>query len=135
MSKKTSKISLSLLIILLLIINIIGFYRWQKLTDDGDIKYKKDLWTNQIWADFYSPSASGLSLEIPLINKSEFLSINEIQPHLEKHALSGQLVNEWIKRTRFTDFYVGLNISLGILVLIILLILFKKNQTPLKYEE
>ncbi|MCD1261433.1 hypothetical protein B5M42_021765 [Paenibacillus athensensis] len=101
-----------IVIFLILIVNLLGIFRWHTLSTEVDFKYKKDRWLQQIWAEFYPPNASGMAMEIPLIYRDGFSGTNEVQPYLETHALSGELVNKWMLRTRMTDLYVGVNVVL-----------------------
>lgn len=94
-----------------------GFLRWDNLDSSGDISYKYDRWAGQKWVEFYPPlAASSNSMEFPLIYRDE-INQNDIDKYLGKQALSGELVNKWIERTKLTDGYIGL-LLLNILVVI-----------------
>ncbi|WP_440117679.1 hypothetical protein [Paenibacillus sp. QZ-Y1] len=104
-------------VITLCILLILGFLRWDNLESSGDISYKYDRWAGQKWVEFYPPlAASSNSMEFPLIYMDE-IHQNDINKYLGKQALSGELVNKWIERTKLTDGYVGL-LLLNILVII-----------------
>ncbi|MDT9722807.1 hypothetical protein QVE09_28330 [Paenibacillus sp. ClWae2A] len=104
-------------VITLCILVILGFLRWDTLDSSGDISYKYDRWAGQKWVDFYPPlAASSNSMEFPLIYIDE-IDQNDIDKYLGKQALSGELVNKWIERTKLTDGYIGL-LLLNILVVI-----------------
>jgi len=93
--------------------------RWDYLESEssGDFKYKYDRWTGQKWVEFYPPLAfSPNSMEFPLIYIDE-IQPNDINNYLTKQALSGEMVNKWIERTKFTDGYLGL-LLLNIIVTI-----------------
>ncbi len=127
MKNKKIIISISTLCILL----IFGFMRWDNLGSESsaDFKYKYDRWTGQKWVEFYPPLASSNSMEFPLIYIDE-IHPNDINNYLAKQALSGELVNKWIERTKFTDGYSGL-ILLNIAIIIysfITLFIFKHNK-------
>jgi hypothetical protein len=103
----------------LCILLLFGFIRWDYLESEssGDFKYKYDRWTGQKWVEFYPPLAfSPNSMEFPLIYIDE-IHPNDINKYLAKQALSGELVNKWIERTKFTDGYLGL-LLLNIIVTI-----------------
>jgi hypothetical protein len=53
-------------------------------------------------------------MEFPLIYRDE-INQNDIDKYLGKQALSGELVNKWIERTKLTDGYIG-QLLLNILV-------------------
>ncbi|MCW3792907.1 hypothetical protein OM416_15050 [Paenibacillus sp. LS1] len=55
-------------------------------------------------------------MEFPLIYMDE-MHQNDINKYLEKQALTGELVNKWIERTKLTDGYIGL-LLLNILAVI-----------------
>ena len=103
----------------LCILLLFGFMRWDYLESEssGDFKYKYDRWTGQKWVEFYPPLAfSPNSMEFPLIYIDE-IQPNDINNYLTKQALSGEMVNKWIERTKFTDGYLGL-LLLNIIVTI-----------------
>ncbi|WP_017689838.1 hypothetical protein [Paenibacillus sp. PAMC 26794] len=113
---KNKKIIIS--VVTLCILLILGFLRWDNLESEPSVnfEYKYDRWTGQKWVDFYPPLASSNSMEFPLIYIDE-ISQDDINKYLGKHALSGELVNKWIERTKFTDGYLGL-LFMNIIVLI-----------------
>ncbi|KLU53414.1 hypothetical protein EL84_14055 [Paenibacillus sp. VT-400] len=101
----------------LCILLIFGFLRWGHLESSADLHYKYDRWAGQKWVEFYPPlAASSNSMEFPLIYRDEIYQ-NDIDKYLGKQALSGELVNKWIERTKLTDGYIGL-LLLNILVVI-----------------
>lgn len=104
-------------VITLCILVILGFLRWDSLESSADLHYKYDRWAGQKWVEFYPPlAASSNSMEFPLIYRDE-INQNDIDKYLGKQALSGELVNKWIKRTKLTDGYIGL-LLMNILVVI-----------------
>lgn len=109
--------SLIISVITLCILIVLGFLRWESLESSADSRYKYDRWTGQKWVEFYPPLAFSLnSMEFPLIHMDE-INQNDINKYIEKQALSGELVNKWIERTKLTDGYIGL-LLLNILVVI-----------------
>ncbi|WP_339303431.1 hypothetical protein [Paenibacillus sp. FSL R5-0519] len=113
---KNKKVIIS--IITLCILLILGFLRWDNLESESsvDFKYKYDRWTGQKWVDFYPPLASSNSMEFPLIYIDK-INQDDINKYLGKQALTGELVNKWIERTKFTDGYLGL-LFMNIIVII-----------------
>nr|WP_154958391.1 hypothetical protein [Paenibacillus xylanexedens] len=126
---KNKKLVLSIVTILILF--LLGFFRWDNLDSSGDINYKYDRWAGQKWVEFYPPlAASPNSIEFPLIYIDE-IHQNDINKYLEKQALTGELVNRWIKRTNLTDGYIGLlllNIMVIIYIFLKILILRDKKK-------
>ncbi|MCG7380878.1 hypothetical protein MH215_28240 [Paenibacillus sp. ACRSA] len=112
MKKKVLILSLVTLSILL----ILGNFRWVDLESSVDFRYKYDRWAGQKWVDFYPPLASTNSMEFPLIYIDE-INQDTLETYLHKQALSGELANTWVERTRITDGYVGL-LLLNILAVI-----------------
>ena len=104
-------------VITLCILILLGFLRWESPESSADLRYKYDRWTGQKWVEFYPPLGFSLhSMEFPLIHMDE-INQNNITKYIEKQALSGELVNKWIERTKLTDGYIGL-LLLNILVVI-----------------
>ncbi|OMF16585.1 hypothetical protein BK131_00885 [Paenibacillus amylolyticus] len=104
-------------VVTLCILLILGFLRWDNLESSADLHYKYDRWAGQKWVEFYPPlAASSNSMAFPLIYMDE-IHQNDINKYLEKQALTGELVNKWIERTKLTDGYIGL-LLLNILVVI-----------------
>ncbi|MEK4272712.1 hypothetical protein [Paenibacillus sp. FSL R7-0026] len=104
-------------IVTLCILIILGFLRWDNLESSADLHYKYDRWASQKWVEFYPPlAASPNSMEFPLMYMDE-IHQSDINKYLEKQALTGELVNKWIERTKLTDGYIGL-LLLNILVVI-----------------
>lgn len=104
-------------VITLCILLILGFLRWDNPESSADLRYKYDRWAGQKWVEFYPPlAASSNSMEFPLIYIDE-INQNDINKYLGKQALTGELVNKWIERTKLTDGYIGL-LLLNILVVI-----------------
>ncbi len=104
-------------IVLLILLNILGSARWDYTGPRGDITFKKDTWADELWIEFQPPFATGSPIEVPLVNKTSISTYQEIKEHMQKHALSGELANKWIERTRITDIYYGLNIVLATLII------------------
>ncbi|MBB6021125.1 hypothetical protein HNR77_002218 [Paenibacillus sp. JGP012] len=113
---KNKKIIVS--VVTLFILLILGFLRWDNLETQSSVNfnYKYDRWTGQKWVEFYLPLASSNSVEFPLIYIDE-INQNDINNYLAKQALTGELVNKWIERTKFTDGYLGL-LLMNIIVII-----------------
>lgn len=118
-------------VVILCILLILGFLRWDNLESSADFHYKYDRWAGQKWVDFYPPlAASSNSMEFPLIYMDE-IHQNDINKYLGKQALSGELVNKWIERTKLTDGYIGL------LLLNILMVFYSffKSQRAYKHKD
>jgi len=112
---KNKKLVLSIVTIFILL--LLGFLRWDNFDSSGDINYKYDRWASQKWVEFYPPlAASPNSMEFPLMYMDK-IHQSDINKYLEKQALTGELVNKWIERTKLTDGYIGL-LLLNILVVI-----------------
>lgn len=118
-------------VITLSILIILGFLRWDHLESSADLRYKYDRWAGQKWVEFYPPlAASSNSMEFPLIYMDE-IHQSDINKYLEKQALTGELVNKWIERTKLTDGYIGL------LLLNILMVIYSffKIQRAYKHKD
>ncbi|MDQ0194273.1 hypothetical protein [Paenibacillus wynnii] len=83
----------------LCILVILGNYRWERMETIGDFNYKYDRWAKQSWVEFYFPLAA-------------------ISNGMERQAMTGELVNKWIERTRLSDLHKGL-LSLNLILTIL----------------
>jgi hypothetical protein len=96
------KLMLVALTIFIIMLNILASFRWNYNSNEGDMRYKTDRWTNKVWVEFYPPLAVTPSgIEYPIINTSKFTSYTELEENVEKYAVSGYLVSEWLERMKF----------------------------------
>ncbi|RXZ79076.1 hypothetical protein EBB07_24190 [Paenibacillaceae bacterium] len=102
-----------------------GSFRWDRNELEGDFLYKVDRWTSQPWVEFYPPMAIGY-IYIPLLNRTE-LTIEEVEEYVQKYALSGWIIETWIKRTRFTDLYTA---TWVLLILLFVITLLRSRRAP-----
>jgi hypothetical protein len=122
------KITLLISIIIICSLNVLAFFRWDYNINENDMKYKTDRWTNKTWVEFYPPLAIGSPLEFPLLNNPKFDSYAQLESYVNKIAISGFLVSEWIKRVNLTYLYYGINLFLILVILILILNLRGKKK-------
>ncbi|WP_144028676.1 hypothetical protein [Paenibacillus ferrarius] len=103
------KLMLVALTILIIMLNVFASFRWNYISDDGDMRYKIDRWTNKDWVEFYPPLGITNGEEFPLINTTKLDSYAELEANVKKYALSGYLVSEWLERIKLTYLYYGIN--------------------------
>lgn len=117
------------LTILIIMLNVFASFRWNYISDDGDMRYKIDRWTNKDWVEFYPPLAITNGEEFPLINTTKFDSYAELEANVKKYALSGYLVSEWLERMKLTYLYYGINSFLIFNILLIFVIILRKRKS------
>ncbi|MDQ0899421.1 hypothetical protein [Paenibacillus sp. V4I7] len=122
------KVSLFALTIIIVLLNVLASFRWNYNNFEGDMRYKTDRWTNKDWVEFYPPLAIGSAMEFPLLN-SKFNSFPQLESHVEKIAMSGYLVSEWLKRMKLTYLYYGINSFLIIITLILLAMITRTRKS------
>lgn len=116
MRYKFSLISIFSLIILV----ILGSFRWEQREVDANFSYKYDRWAKQLWVEYNPPIGITDGIDIPILYIDK-LSNNEVESYLEKLGVTGQAVNVWVYRVRLSDAYIGLLI----LNIIVILLAFK----------
>ncbi|MFD0698140.1 hypothetical protein ACFQZT_29115 [Paenibacillus sp. GCM10027628] len=121
------KVMLFALSVIVVLLNVFASFRWDYTNFEGDMRYKTDRWTNKVWVEFYPPLAIGSAMEFPLLN-SKFNSYPQLESHVEKIAMSGYLVSEWLKRMKLTCLYYGLNSFLIIIILILLAMIARTRK-------
>jgi hypothetical protein len=132
------KMKLKCLIVILVILGMLvmlGNFRWEHLESNEEFSYKYDRWAGQTWAEYIFPLATTNGIEIPLIYVDK-ISVNEIEPYLTKHALSGVLVEKWIERTKLSDIHKGLLIadSLALLINLVYIVLELGRRKDKKFS-
>ncbi|MEC0264529.1 hypothetical protein [Paenibacillus anseongense] len=124
------KVLLFTLTTIIVLLNVLASFRWSYNNIEGDMRYKTDRWTNVVWVEFYAPLASGSAMEFPLLSNSEISSYPQLESHVEKIAMSGYLVSEWLKRMKFTYLYYGINSFLIIILLLLLAMITRTRKRP-----
>jgi hypothetical protein len=123
------KVMLIALTIIIVLLNVLASFRWDNKNFEGDMRYKTDRWTNKVWVEFYPPLASGFAMEFPLLSNSKFNSFPQLESHVEKIAMSGYLVSEWLKRMKLTYLYYGINSFLVFNILILLAMITRTRKS------
>ncbi|UQZ85545.1 hypothetical protein SK3146_04834 [Paenibacillus konkukensis] len=124
MSKR--KLLVFIFTIIIILLNLLAFFRWDYTNIKDEMRYKTDLWTNKVWVEFYPPLADASSpMEFPVTNAPKFDSYDQLETYVKKIAISGLLVSNWVERMNLTNLYYGCNLF-SILILIILIIRRKK---------
>ncbi|BFT69562.1 hypothetical protein [Paenibacillus sp. P36] len=119
----------------IILLNVLASFRWNYNNFEGDMRYKTDRWTNIVWVEFYAPLASGSAMEFPLLPDSEINSYPQLESHVEKIAMSGYLVSEWLKRMKLTYLYYGINSFLIIILLLLLAMITRTRKRPTRNSE
>jgi hypothetical protein len=126
------KVMLLILTIFIVLINVLAIFRWEyNDSGRGEMRYKTDSWTNKVWVEFYPSLAEGPPIEFALINSNKFDSLAQLEAHVNKYAISGRLVEDWIERMKLTYLYYGIN-SFLIFIILLLLAMIIRTRMNLK---
>lgn len=108
------------LVLTLVIINTIWIFRWEeeRVIQDAHL-YSIDRFTNQLWMKYFPDSAVGYH-EFPVLgNNISTLNNNQsVLQYIEKHAVSGYIVDSWRLRDRITYYFISMNLVLLVPLLI-----------------
>ncbi|MGG1551447.1 hypothetical protein [Paenibacillus ferrarius] len=126
--QKIKKLTVCLLCICIILLNVLAYFRWSYGALEGDFRYKTDRWMHQDWVEYYPPLVLTEGMEFPLLNHSKFTDFTELEAYVQKHALSGYIVDRWLARMRLTYIYAGVNLVLLFHIVLLLMLLLRSRN-------